>query len=53
MPPRLYLVRATGLDMHFRFAKIEEATSVCTGGSNSPQDCCAAMGSSPVFSFDQ
>ena len=24
------------------------ATSVCTGGSNSPPDCCTAMGSSPI-----
>ena len=29
-------------------AKIMVATSVCTGGSNTPPGCCTAMGSSPA-----
>ena len=33
-------------------AKIAVATSVCTGGSNTPPGCCAAMGSSPA-PYDQ
>ena len=35
--------------MHFRFAEIVVATSVCTGVSNSPPDCCTAMGSTPFL----
>ena len=38
----------TGFDMHFRFAKINVATSVCTGGRNCPPDSSTDMGSSPV-----
>ena len=30
--------------MHFRFAEIIVDTSVCTGVSSSPPDCCAATG---------
>ena len=37
----------TGVDMHFAVGKIVVATSVCTGGSNSPPDCCIPMGSTP------
>ena len=40
---------AEGNDMHFCITKIKEATSVCTGGSNSPPDCCTAMGSIPLI----
>ena len=46
------LVRATGLDMHFRLAKIKVATSVCTGGRNCPPDSSAAMGSNPACRKD-
>ena len=35
--------------MHFRFAKIDVATSVCTGGRNCPPDSSTAMGSSPLL----
>ena len=34
--------------MHFRVAKIEVATSVCTGGRNCPPDSSTAMGSRPA-----
>ena len=43
------LVRMTDFDMHFRFAKIKVATSVCTGGRNSPPDCFIKMGSNPAI----
>ena len=35
--------------MHFRFAKIVVATSVCTGGRNCPPDSSTAMGSNPAY----
>ena len=34
--------------MHFRIAKIEVATSVCTGGRNCPPDSSIVMGSNPA-----
>ena len=34
--------------MHFRIAKIEVATSDCTGGRNCPPDSSTAMGSNPA-----
>ena len=41
-----------GLDMHFcpNRAKIEVVTSVCTGHSNSPPDCCMYDRSRPISS---
>jgi len=42
------MVGLAGLDLHFAFGKIIVATSVCTGSSNSPPDCCIWMGSSPA-----
>jgi len=41
------LVAGGGLDLHLRFAQIEAATSVCTGGWNCPPDSSSAMGSNP------
>jgi len=32
--------QGTGIDLHFAVGKINVATSVRTGGSNSPLDCC-------------
>ena len=46
---RSNMVRMTGFDMHFRVAKIEEATSVCTGVSKCPLDTCIKMGSNPAY----
>ena len=48
-----FVVRATGLDLHFLSPqwgkKIDVATSFWTGSSKCPPDTCIEMGSSPVF----
>ena len=43
----LFWSRALRVDMHFLFAEIVVATSVCTGGRNCPPDSSSAMGSTP------
>ena len=48
----LFMIRRKGLDLHFRFAKIMVATSVCTGGRNCPLDSSTAIGSSPFLSHN-
>ena len=42
----------TGFDMHFRYAKIMVATSVCTGDRHCPPDSAIEMGSNPANKTD-